>query len=134
MSRNFDPALHRFHRAQVGGHTPLPAPPPGRSLRRVWRVLNLSGVEDLGPVHGENAFLEDEGHDWRLTPSGELRYSTRQAEVGEWLDILLDYSTDLECRAARSVPRFDPMTGKPLGDAAAGREVSARPGLGGKPG
>lgn len=115
MDTPFDPALHQIHRALVGGHTALPEPPPGRRLRRVWRVLDIDRLRQDGPVHGRTAFLEDEGHDWKITPSGELRYSTRQAQVGEWLDILLDYSTDMEHLARQARPRFDPMTGRPLG-------------------
>lgn len=111
----FDPATHVFHRARVGGHTPLPPPPEGLQLERVWRVLDAERIKHEGLVHNRTAFLEDLGHDWKLTANGELRYSTRQAEVGEWLDIVLDYdSPDVTLRRAPP-PRFDPMTGKPVG-------------------
>lgn len=116
MTTPFDPELHVFHRAQVGASTPLPAPPAGRELVNVWRVLDAQAVREHGLVHGKTVFLEDEGHDWKLRASGSLRYSTRQAEPGQWLDILLDYQTPLEARIkARTAPaRFDPMTGQPL--------------------
>lgn len=115
----FDPSVHVFHRAQVGASTPLPQPPPGCSLQQVWRVLDAEGLRELGPVHNRTAFLEDRGHDWKLTSTGGLRYSTRQAEVGEWLDVLLDYTLPHENVLRTPPPRFDPMTGVPIdqGDA-----------------
>lgn len=116
MTTPFNPELHVFHRAQVGEQTPLPPAPAGRELVNVWRVLDEKALREHGLVHGKTAFLEGHGHDWMLRPGNSLRYSTRQAEKGQWLDVLLDYQTALEARiAARTaVARFDPMTGQPL--------------------
>lgn len=116
MTTPFDPALHVLHRAQVGAQALLPSPPAGRTLVNVWRVLDAQGLREHGLVHGKTVFLEDQGHDWKVSRSGALRYSTRQAEPGQWLEVLLDYQTPLEARqSATAAPaRFDPMTGQPL--------------------
>ena len=116
MTTPFNPELHVFHRAQVGAQTPLPPAPAGRELVNVWRVLDEKALREHGLVHGKTAFLEDHGHDWKLRRGGSLRYSTRQAEPGQWLDVLLDYQTPLEARmtARTALFRFDPMTGQPL--------------------
>lgn len=108
-----DPTQFAFFRAQVGATTPLPPPPPGCRLERVWRVLDAQGVQEHGPVHNRTAFLEDQGHDWKVARGSEgLRYSTRQGNPGEWLDLLLDYRPRLDMEAVP--PRFDPMTGEPV--------------------
>ena len=115
MNTSFDPQLHVFHRLQVGGITPVPPAPGGRALARVWRVLSPEAVRENGLIHGRTAFLEDEGHDWRPLEKGRLiRCSTRQLEVGEWMDVVLDYVGEGDQVPVRM--RFDPMTGERLAD------------------
>lgn len=115
MTMSFHPQLHVFHRLQVGSSTPVPEAPGGRPLARVWRVLNPDGIRAHGLIHGRTAFLEDEGHDWRSQEGGRLvRCSTRQAEVGAWLDVVLDYMGPGD--EAPPQHRFDPMTGERLAD------------------
>ena len=113
MNSEFNPELHIFHRLQVGATTPVPLGPQGQTVQRVWVVRDPDAARAMGLVHGWTAFLEDQGHDWKPMNQGTaIRYSTRQAEVGEWLDVVLDYSPERTQTAAP--PRFDPMTGEPI--------------------
>lgn len=94
---------------------PLPPPPEGRELRRVWTLLSRSQLVKDGPVHRSSAFLEDRGHDWRIDADGALHYFSGQAPPNQDVEIVLDYETDEECQLrAQAQLRFDPSTGKPL--------------------
>lgn len=107
----------------------LPPPPQGFKLERVWCVLNAKLIEQEGLIHNRTAFLEDLGHDWKLTAQGKLRYSTRQADIGEWLDVVLDYDPEHVSALRAPPPRFDPMTGEPVGETS--RRGLGKPGPGG---
>jgi hypothetical protein len=58
--------------------------------RRVWTVLGEAKPElPMKPIHFENAFLEDRGHDWEYR-NGKLKYFSRVSDGGVWL--LLEYA------------------------------------------
>lgn len=44
--------------------------PPEKTIRQVWTILNVATLKDENgipkPIHHENAFIEDQMHDWNL--------------------------------------------------------------------
>lgn len=107
--------LHVVHRILAGTRHPniLPAAPEGRTLARVWTVIDAVLLTELGPLHNRSAFLEDRVHDWLLDKDGALRYYSRVAETDKEVDIVLDYETGAERDTRLAARRFDPMTGAP---------------------
>lgn len=62
----------------------------------VWTLLlekdkNKAPILPFYPVHRENAFLEDQMHDWKFDKGGWLRYFSRVTRAGEGVWILLEY-------------------------------------------
>lgn len=111
----FDPALHVIHPIRAGNRhqNPLPVPPEGRKLERVWTVLNEDLLKQMGPGP-RAAFPEDAVHDWQLNPNGSLRFYSRIVEVDTEVNIVLDYETAAEMAERRKIPRFHPDTGEPV--------------------
>jgi hypothetical protein len=59
----------------------IQAPPEGRKVERIWTVIDLKKLADIGPVHNVSAFLEDHLNDYRFNREGHLRYYSRVAET-----------------------------------------------------
>jgi hypothetical protein len=110
--------LHVVHRIMAGNthRNVLPTPPAGRSLQRIWTLINADLLVEVGPVHNRSAFLEDRNHDWQINPDGTLRFYSRVVETNAPVDIVLDYETTLErdARMKQATGAFDPATGKRL--------------------
>lgn len=77
---------------------PLPEPPPGRKIERIWTLINGEKLARLGPMHQVSAFLEDHIHDWRLDNAGKLHFYSRLAEMNQTVQIVVDYETEDESR------------------------------------
>ena len=112
----FDPTLHVIHHIRAGNrhHNPLPVPPEGRKLERVWTVLNEDLLKQMGPGP-KAAFPEDAVHDWQINADGSLRFYSRIVEIDTEVNIVLDYETAAEMAERRKIPRFHPDTGEPVG-------------------
>lgn len=108
--------LQVLHRVRAGSAevNVLPPAPEGRTLRRIWTVIDLEKLCKDGPIHNKTAFLEDMVHDWRVRNDGTLSFYSRVVEIGHEVDVLLDYETVEERRARPVKPRFDPNTGEPI--------------------
>lgn len=110
----FDPAVHVVHRITAGNHhrNPLPEPPAGRKLERIWTVIDEPLLKQIGPGR-TTAFPEDEHHDWLLNADGTLRFFSRVVEIDQEVNVVLDYQTAPEMEERMKLPRFDPNTGEP---------------------
>ena len=78
---------------------PLPTPPEGRKLERIWTVIDREKLTEFGPVHNVSAFLEDHIHDWRIDRDGQLHYYSRVAEIDQPVEVVFDFETTPEMRA-----------------------------------
>lgn len=90
---------------------PLPLPPDGRKVERIWTVIDREKLDAMGPVHNVSAFLEDYVHDYQYQ-DGKLRYYSRVVEVDKPVDIVLDYETADEVRARQGLPPRRPRPGR----------------------
>lgn len=108
--------LQVLHRVRAGSAhvNVLPPAPEGRELRRIWTVIDLEKLCQVGPIHNRTGFLEDFIHDWRVRPDGTLSFYSRVVEIGQEVDVLLDYETIDERRGRTDKPKFDPNTGEPI--------------------
>lgn len=103
--------VHRIRAGSRHGNV-LPAPPAGKTLQRIWTLIDADKLATLGPVHNASTFLEDHQHDWRLTSAGELVFYSRVVPTDTDVDIVLDYETMAERDFRMKRPARDPGTGR----------------------
>ena len=70
---------------------PIPSCPAGWKLHRVWALLNEEKLRALGLVHRVSAFVEDEGHDYKIR-NGNLYYFSHQAKPGEECRVVFEFA------------------------------------------
>lgn len=83
---------------------PIPDCPEGWKLHRVWALLSEERFREVGLVHRVSAFLEDEGHDYKIR-NGKLHYFSHQARPGQECRVVFEFAPDpkLSSRPRRSV-------------------------------
>lgn len=67
----------------------LPIPFEKGKIHRLYTLFNFDDENSppqlpFTPIHRENAFIEDEGHDWTQSDT-HIRYFSRIVENGVWL-------------------------------------------------
>ena len=85
-----------------GEFTSIPEVPDGQEIKRVWTILDEDELYDQGLVHNVTAFLEDEGHDYKIV-DGKLKYFSRLSDKDEIVRVAFEY--ELPELAHTNVPR-----------------------------
>lgn len=121
MPAMFLPELHVLATIRTGSQNanPLPPPPEGRTLQRIWTLINEDLLRARGPIHNQSTFLEEKIHDYQIL-KGALHFYSRVVPADADVAIVLDYETLAE-RDARMA-----LAGKALA-AAPGRRQGPRP-------
>lgn len=78
----------------------IPACPEGFELKRVWALIDEKRLRDVGLVHRVSAFVEDEGHDYKIR-HGKLYYFSHQSRPGEDCKVVFEFAPVLKVSAPR---------------------------------
>lgn len=93
LSDDFDPIVVATITPGRENANPVPECPTGWKLHRVWALLNEDRLREVGLVHRVSAFLEDEGHDYKIR-NGNLHYFSHQARPGQECRIVFEFAPD----------------------------------------